>query len=333
MVLLVNALSCMGFVKISSQTGADNSESLLAGLDAKSMLSNFFDKNSSIEELLKQTFNSLTSELDNDSLKSNNDGDHSKPDKKVRRVILANSLRNTQRRLWNAFDIRKYLNKGDQTFTANLGKFCEDGKTCPYLDLLKKQYGRLVENINDEIAFIDNVNKDKKCEYLELKKTLLGRIAENLNLVIKWIDDNNKPDSLQGCPVELAKQIVENAIKNLQDTKNYIERQLAKEEFEGELERKGDCPYIDLKVRLVSRKTANDVDTLMTLKWIQNRKRTDGSEEFLEEIRSIVREVKEDFRKEGLAFTSKPKRRSFSKLNIIPLDMQLPHFDQLEQIA
>lgn len=292
--MVFNISSSLSVLKISTQFGDDANEMLTAN----------FGKTNSIEELLKSTFKTLTADLDNTGLEKNNNGDHPCPSKKEQRAIWTSALANTGRQLRSAFDVRKFIT-GDKNDSPN-DLLCEttDGETCPYLDLMKKKNLRYIDNVNDDIEYYNNVNKDGKCPYLNLKVTILGRINDNLKLVNDWIDANNKPDSNGDGRKELAVACLDNDILSIQDTKSFIVRMLAQLRDEEVKKVQGACPYLDLKVRLQARKVASAVNRLALLQYL-NRKKKNTEQVFDEKISSIIAEVKKENREDDLVFQTR----------------------------
>ena len=295
----VQQIQPMGFVKISTSMGSGPKDSLFTTLEASNVLSSFLDKESSIENLMNQTFNNLFGQLD--ELKVEHPD---KPDKKTQRVILLTAIAQTKRNLRGAFDVRKFISKGDnQSYLTQKEENCQDGKKCKFLELRAKQLGRAVDNVNDEIKFWNDVNKDKKCEYLNVKVDVQSRVVANLNLVINWIKENNKEDGVQGDKREVALACLDNDIESLQQVIAFLQKQLAKLRVEEKTQVQGVCPYLDLRIRQQARKVANDSSTLILYQWLNRKRRDQLEDDFVKTMRGIVSEVRTEYKVDGTVLT------------------------------
>lgn len=298
MALCVSLATASDVVNFNMVSSDSESYSLLADVDTTASFSQMFQNTDMIDDLVQF---GMTTTMDD--VNDNQDENGRKPDRKTRIYTLGSWLRQTTRKLWNAMNVNTFIRRHgrDNVMSNNYETLCAQGATddnkCPYLDLKKKQLGREVENVNDAITFIDNILKDRKCDYLETARGNAKRVVESLNLIIKYIDDHNKQD-IQGCDCrELALEVTNNWVKNLQDKKSWLQRAIAREIGVDEdivTDTAEGCCAFDLRAKLQGRQVANEVDKLLLLKWLAWHRKSSVSS-LGADVRKIIMEVKTEY--------------------------------------
>ena len=280
--VLLHTTTSVGFFRISEQIG-DSDPIVLAGsfnqkgisLDPNaSMFSKLFENDSLPTDFVKKAASNLLENIGGSSVSFNG---HPKPDEKTKKAYVKLLLRRTRRRIRNVEDIKRFLDQPQAPQYAGIENPC-DGleEPCPYLDLRKKQLGRALENINDEIVFIEEILKKKDCKYLRLKLGLLKRDADSVEAVIKYIDDHNKLADNRKDFIELLKHIVCNALSNLRDVEEFLRGLLDEETttlavFEEKPTDHEKCPYLKLQEKLQWREAVNRADNFGFVFWLRRR--------------------------------------------------------------
>lgn len=280
---IISTVMSMGFFRISQQIG-DQDPIVLAGSinqnglslgNRSSMFSNLFEENPTPSEFVKRASSRLFDSLGDHSI---NFGGHPKPDKKTKRAFIKLLLRKTVRRIKSAHDIRRFLDHGEASNYVNLENPCNGvSEPCPWLDLKKKQLGRNVENLNDEIVFIEEILKKKDCPYLRLKLGILKRDVESVNAIIKYIDDHNKLEDDHKDLIELLKTLVDNALANYKDVESFLRDLLQGgvdtlaviDSEPANADKK--CPYLSLQEKIQWREAVNGADKFGFVYWLNHR--------------------------------------------------------------
>lgn len=301
---LVSAISSIGFFQVTQQIGSQDPVSLAGtiGQDglvlggSGSLISKFFENSPSPSEFISKTTNNLFSSFGAHSLDL---GDHPKPDPKTKRKYIKLLLRTVIRRSKNGVDIRRYLDNSEAAKSVNLSNPCEGlSDPCPWMDLWKKQLGRTAENINDEIALIEEILKQKDCPYLRLRLALLQRDLVIVNAIIKYIEDHNKlADDDHKDLIVLLKLIVDNYLANLADVEEYLRTLLRTNIDSSSLQLKhiegGKCPYLVLREKLQWREAVINADAFGFLYWLNHRHRRSRRDcwKLKQRIRRAIRRI------------------------------------------
>ena len=202
-------------------------------------------------------------------------GKHWSPDWKTKRNWLKLVLRVVIRKFKNGLDIRKFLDHQKAVEYVS-----DDNDACPWFALWKVQLGRIADNINDEINFINDIINKKDCSFLRLKVRLLERDLDSVNAMIKYIDEhNNANDDDRKDLICLYKHLIDNALGNLGDTEEYVRALLRAnvDPFPHNNTSKSlsydrrTCPYLRLKERLHWREAVNAADAFGFTYWLNHR--------------------------------------------------------------
>lgn len=281
---LISSVTSMGFFRITQKIGSQdpivmagsfNQSGLNLG-NSGSVFSDLFENNSSPSEFVRKASTRI---FDSVTAPSMNLANHPKPDKRTKRAYIRLNLRWTLRGLKSLHDVRRFLDHGKAEEFVSMENPCDGvSEPCPYLELRKKQLGRLGENLNDEIAFIQEILKKKDCPYLRLKVAIFQRDVDNVNAIIKYIDDHNKIEDNHKDLIELFKHLVDNHIQNLNDVEDFLRNLLENADdaiaFSTEKpNHHGKCPYLSLQERLQWRETVNRADGFGFVFWLNHRGR------------------------------------------------------------
>ena len=242
-----------------------------------SIFSKLLENDPSPAEFVSQASSSMFGSLAGASIDLS--GRHWKPDWKTKRNFLKLMLRVVIRKFKNGLDIRKFLdNSKAQNYISKDGPFGKVGDHCPWLDLWKKQLQRIADNISDEIAFIEEILKNKDCAYLRLKLKILYRDLDSVNAIIKYIDEHNQVSDDHKDLICLFKHLIDNCLANLGDVEEFI-RAILRANIDpfphnktsvSNVSRR-ECPFLRLKQRLHWREAVNAADAYGFTYWLNHR--------------------------------------------------------------
>ena len=280
--LMISSVASMSFFSISQQisgqdpvvmTGMLEQNDLLSTQDP-SMFSKIFENDSSISNFLNGTNKDLLKTVGGSLFKVS---DPPKPDPEVRKAHIKYAIRSVKRGIKNVKDILKFLGKQEAGKYVSLPNHCDDlSAPCPYFELLKKQLGRVVENINDEIAFIEEELKKKDCKYLRLRLSLLQKDLQIVQAIIKFIEDHNKLSDGKKDFIELLKLIFNLTHEKLKEIKEFLKGLLsdkvtAIKSFDKQPNDDKDCPFLKLQEKIQWRKAVDEADKFGFVYWVRHR--------------------------------------------------------------
>ena len=310
--LLVSAVASMGFFRISEQIGDEDPIVMAGSFDQKGvsleggspMFSRMFENEPAPADFIKKASSSIFDAIGGSLMSFSA---HPKPDRKTKRQYVKLLLRRTGRRIKNVKDIEAFLEKREAVDYVGLDNPCEGlEKPCPYLDLKKKQLGRNLENLNDEIAFIEDILKKKECKYLKMKLAILKRDADSVQAIIEYIKKHNKLEDDHKDFIQLLQHIVCNTLSNLKDVKKFLKDLLEEEPhdlslFGGVPAGNKQCPYLKLQERLQWREAVNRADSFGFVFWLRRRNGHSWRDMFKlkRRIRRTVRKLVRKYRHAG----------------------------------
>lgn len=270
-----------------SLTGAFANSSMPMG-NTGALFANLLENSPTPSEFIAKASKSLFDML---SFQGMNLSGHPKPDNKTKRAYIKLNLRVTHRRINNAHDIRKFLDHDKAADFVEIYDPCEGvDKHCDWLDLIKKQLGRIAENIADEIEFIEEILKKKDCPYLRMRLAVDKTYLDTVQTMVKYIDEHNKLADDHKDFIELLKHIVDNDLKVLRFIEEYLKSLLVSVKDEVQpVVRKGHCPYLDLQQKIQWRETVNRADGFAFVFWLNHRWRNDleGRSAFSRKLRGM----------------------------------------------
>ena len=354
--IFIGSVTSLGYFRISEQIG-NQDPIVLAGSfnesginlgSGSSLFSKMFENDSSPADFVKQATSSIFESLTTSSFSIS---DHPKPDEKTKRAHIKLLLRITHLRIKSARDVLDFLDHPDAKNYANLENPCQGvSEPCPYLELRKKQLGRIHENVQDEIAFIEEILKKKDCKYLRLRLAVLKRDDDSIQAIIKYIEEHNKlTDDHHKDLVELLKHIVNNCLANLLDVKKFLKDLLHNKVDLLNVETADNgskvCPYLKLQEKLHWRKAVAAADAFGFVFWLAHRHRHSRRDLFKlrRRIRCAIRKIYKNYRRHhgkqqkklygrhNMRMFNSPLLASFDSSRMLPLFNKPFHFNDISK--